>query len=441
MANWPRKTSFTIVCFCVLIAALAAWKRIPAVQLLSVLDFQPRPGDLPSAPEPEPVLRASTPGRLRTPMPTEDNLREPSGALDAFYRSLQRTESGRGVTRILHYGDSPVTADSITADMRSLLQQRFGDAGHGFVLVSKPWAWYGHRGVELKGAGWRIQPATQGERAKDGLHGLGGVAFEGGPGARSTIRLESEPAWVEVSYLARPGGGAFSLHSGEQTVGTVQTEAEQTQPAWSRFPLPPHARELAVQVDSGTVRLFGLSFEANRSGVIYNSLGLNGGQVQVIVRFFDAAHWTAQLQHQRPDLVILNYGTNESVYPKYLDTYYAGELRSVIQRVQAAVPHASILVMGPMDRGQRGEDGSIITMPTVPHVVEIQSRVAGETGCAFFNTFAAMGGEGTMGRWYANRPQLVTADFMHPFPAGARRIGLLLDEALMRGYERFKAHS
>ena len=62
---------------------------------------------------------------------------------------------------MLHYGDSPVTADSITADVRSLLQQHFGDAGHGFVLIAKPWAWYGHRGVDVQGKGWHIEAATQ----------------------------------------------------------------------------------------------------------------------------------------------------------------------------------------------------------------------------------------------------------------------------------------
>ena len=33
------------------------------------------------------------------------------------------------------------------------------------------------------------------------------------------------------------------------------------------------------------MRLFGVSFEKDGPGVIYNSLGLNGGQVQMVVRF------------------------------------------------------------------------------------------------------------------------------------------------------------
>jgi lysophospholipase L1-like esterase len=173
--------------------------------------------------------------------------------------------------------------------------------------------------------------------------------------------------------------------------------------------------------------------------VIYNSLGLNGGQVQVVVRYFDKAQWAADLRHETPDLVIVNYGTNESLYADYIERYYPGELRNVIRRIQSAVPKASVLVMSPMDRGQRDSSGQVVTPPALPRLVEIQRQVAAETQCAFFNTFQAMGGEGSMGRWYESQTGLVSADFMHPLPAGARRVGVLLYQALESGFRQFKA--
>jgi lysophospholipase L1-like esterase len=161
--------------------------------------------------------------------------------------------------------------------------------------------------------------------------------------------------------------------------------------------------------------------------------------VQVVVRYFEQHQWAEELRHERPDLVIINYGTNESVFASYIDRYYAGELREVIRRVQAAVPNASLLVMSPMDRGERDSSGAIVTAATVPHLVAIQRQVAAETGCAFFDTFDAMGGAGTMARWYESQPRLVSADFMHPLPAGARKVGVLLYEGLMSGYRHYKA--
>src|ERR1051325_6218593 len=96
------------------------------------------------------------------------------------------------------------------------------------------------------------------------------------------------------------------------------------------------------------------------------------------------------------------------------------------------------MLMSPMDRGQRVGLDEIETMPTIPRIVEIQKRVARDTGCAFFNTFEAMGGEGTMARWYQGKRRLVSADLIHPIPAGGRIVAEAFVRELMLGYNRFK---
>ncbi len=417
----PLKTSLAILTFAILVFAARFVPGLSRAGLKVV------------------TLGAALPKSPETTGPGLPFLADPGLNLRPFYEALSRTEAGGGVTRVLHYGDSPVTADSITADMRSMLQERFGDAGHGFFLIAKPWAWYGHRGVSLRSGGWRISPASQ-ARAHDGLHGLGGVSFEGGAGAWSRFTLENpRHTHLEISFLRQPGGGKLDIEGNDASIGEVATDGDGRTPDFTRVALPAGSREVAIRVRNGPVRLFGVSFEKEGPGVVYNSLGLNGGQVQVVVRYFDKQHWAAQLRHQHPDLVIINYGTNESIFPTYIDRYYADELREVLRRVREAVPDAAFLVMAPMDRGERDLSGEIVTVPILPRVVEIQRKVALESGWAFFNTFAAMGGEGTIARWYVAQPRLVTADFMHPLPGGAKKVGTLLDEALLDGYARYKS--
>ena len=41
---------------------------------------------------------------------------------------------------------------------------------------------------------------------------------------------------------------------------------------------------------------------------------------------FNAEHWAEQLRHLQPDLVIINYGTNESGYAAFVDKSYGKEL-------------------------------------------------------------------------------------------------------------------
>ena len=61
----------------------------------------------------------------------------------------------------------------------------------------------------------------------------------------------------------------------------------------------------------------------------------------------------------------------------------------------AALPNTSILIMSPMDRGERSGANQITTMRAIPEIVAIQQRVAERTGCGFFNTYHAMGANGT----------------------------------------------
>jgi lysophospholipase L1-like esterase len=431
----PRKTSLALLTVAALLGILAKGKVLKQPDFAGIADFEPRPG----APAPPLLKHPYRGGTL--PVPGQKNsttLEDPSHQLYPFYHALELAAAKQGVVRILHYGDSPTTADSITADIRSLLQERFGDSGHGFVLIAKPWPWYGHRGVEIHGSGWKIEAASQG-RAKDGIHGLGGVSFTGSPGATSKIHLDTRHSHVEIEFLRQPGGGVFTMSAGDTLLGEMETEGEKA-PDFAQFPLPDgETTDITIAVKSGTVRLFGASFEKDALGVIYNSLGVNGGQIQMVLRYYEKDQWTTQLQHQKPDLVILNYGTNESSFASYIDSLYAKELREVIARVKAALPGTPILIMSPMDRGERRSDGTIGTLPTIPKLVEIQRQAAAETGCAFFNTFEAMGGEGTMGRWYQMQPRLISADFMHPLPQGARKVGVLLDNALVGGYEQYEA--
>ena len=91
-----------------------------------------------------------------------------------------------------------------------------------------------------------------------------------------------------------------------------------------------------------------------------------------------------------------------------------------------------------MDRGERTTGGDIETLATLPRLVDIEKGVAAETGVAFFNTYQAMGGEGTMGRWYNAQPRLVGADFIHPMPGGAKIVCELLYNALRDGFNEYK---
>jgi lysophospholipase L1-like esterase len=379
---------------------------------------------------------------------------DPALALDPFYAALARTEGKRAgaITRITHYGDSPITNDGITGTVRRLLQKSFGDAGHGFILMDRPWAWYGHDAITFtSGGGWTGDPIFNG-KTQDGQYGLGGVTFRAnGPGkyARYAPASAGETgksfSRMEVYYLQQPGGGQFSISVNDQSGQTVSTNGETARSGFTEVRAPQAgSNTFQVTTTSGDVRLFGAVLENDGPGVVYDSLGVNGAYAGLLATVMNGEHWKEQLQHRSPDLVVLNYGTNESQYATVDQmARYERELREVIHRVREALPSASLLIVSPMDRGQRAPGGKIITRPTIPLIIEMQKRVALDTNCAFFNTFEAMGGEGTMAKWHdgTGRNHLVGEDLTHPNAEGAEIVGRLIYEALIEGYAKYRTRT
>ncbi len=360
----------------------------------------------------------------------------PEGSLRHFAQALERAQRGEGIARITHFGDSPVTGDLITGEARAYLHRLYGDAGHGFLLPGRPWEWYGHLGVNVEGKGWRIRSPILGQT--EPLSGLAAVRFTAKGAA--TVRVDCAK-WVkssslEIYYLSDPEGGSLAVEVDEQPLGELQTRAPQATIGVKRFVMAEDASHnigLRTRGD-GPVTLLGLVLERQTPGVVYDALGANGAAIFHLAAL-DGQHWMDALRLRRPDLVVLAYGTNEAGYYEYPGSAYLKAYRLVVQRIRAALPEASVLIMGPMDRAARQEDGTLATMPSLLRIVAAQHKAARELGCAFFDTFAAMGGEGGALRWYESSPRLMTSDFMHPTRPGAERLARMLVQSLRADLE------
>ena len=448
MKKLPIQTALTLLTLIVLLVLsrmVSPAVQLPVLQLpsaaevASIVDFPPEHtllSPLVHHADPAPPMPVIVPGaRNAAPALLDDE----SPVLDHFYAALWRSEKKQpgAVTRILHYGDSPTTADLITGDVRSLLQARYGDAGHGFVLVGKPWAWYQHSGLQLSASGWNMSRASNSE-SHDGLYGLGGVSFIANEAASSRI-VYSTPGHrhFEIWYLKQPGGGSLTVTADGTPLGEVDTEAEKKAPAVTSFVASQSVHALELNVAKPPVRIFGVVAEKNVPGVVYDTLGLNGASITVLSSIMNGDFWRDELRRRHPDLVIVNYGTNEADFGSFIDHGYEKELREAIRRIRAALPETSILLMSPMDRGHHSGEG-IETMPTIPKLADIQRRVARDTKCGFFDTFHAMGGDGTMARWYEGQPRLVSADLIHPTPQGGKMIAVVFARELTAGLNRYK---
>ena len=188
---------------------------------------------------------------------------------------------------------------------------------------------------------------------------------------------------------------------------------------------------MTLRVLSGNPRLFGVALERDGAGIVYDALGANGARAELLGSI-NPAHFAEQMALRKPALIVLQYGTNESEAPG-LARDYEKTLGAVVSMIKAAAPTASLLIAAPLDRAETSEGGALRTKPIIKKLVAAQRNVAKESGIAFYNTFEAMGGEGSMAKWM--KTGLGGGDLTHPTPQGAEALGDLFYSSLTTGFE------
>jgi lysophospholipase L1-like esterase len=362
--------------------------------------------------------------------------------LDAFFESLARTDAGveGAVTRVAHWGDSAIGMDGIPGAIRRRMQTRFGDAGHGFHLMAPPNTSYLHREVLFDhNENWSLCFIIQGCR-KDGFYGLGGATIRSSGGGQSSFamnqkRSSGHVSKFEVWYAGQPGGGNLRLRVDRGDKIMVDTSADELVDRWHAIDVEDGDHELEVRAAGGRVRVYGVTLERDGPGVVWDGLALVGAFTKRMLNY-DAGHLEAQLQHRQANLVVFTFGGNDMIRRIKMSTY-TDEYREVIRLVKQARPEASCLVMAPLDHGVR-TGVRIESLPVVPNMVAAQRDAAQAEGCAFFDTFSAMGGKGSAGRWFRRSPRLMGGDLGHATGKGHQVIGELVHRAIVEAYVAYR---
>ena len=367
-------------------------------------------------------------------------------ALDRVYAALTLTDIGYATaqTRVGHWGDSVIGNDGITSAIRQRMQARFGDAGHGFHALTKYDASYRHRGVEFEMVGdarWKAC-AIRNLCSDDAHYGYGGVTVWSRGGVHSRFStVDKGPvgqrlSLFEVYYAKQPQGGSLRVlvDGVAHTIDTASASGA-LEDAWARFEVPdgPHTFEVRASGD-GSVRAYGVVLERALPGVVWDGMALIGSFTKRLAAQ-DPEHLARQLGHRDLDLIVLSFGGNDmtrerSDLRRSIEPYEA-DYASVIMALRAAAPEASCLIVGPVDHGER-VNGRVVSRGISARMSEAQRRVAQAHDCAFFDTFRAMGGPGSVAVWRAR--SLMSPDLAHPSPRGHQAIGAMLYAALVQGY-------
>lgn len=406
-----------------------------------ILDQGPTPDPVVTTPQPEPEPEPPRwQPRPEDPTTAEHPLEFPE-ALGSFYAQLARVDDGEAtIARVVHLGASMIGMDDLTGVLRGRFQERFGDGGAGLVLLARFMTNYMHRSVKLRGSGWDHCYIGYLCR-KDGFYGLGGVAFFAQPGAKTTITTHEGDAVsrIEVWYAAQRGGGklAVSVDDGEAEILDARADALEDRFHAMEVERGPHEVEVRPS-GHGPVRAYGVVLENDGPGVVWDQFSWLGAFTRRMLAW-DEAHIAGQVAHRDPHLIAFTYGGNDLrrvISGKLSGERYVQEYVESIERVRAGKPEASCLVIGITDRSRTR--ALTVLEDHMQTIVDAQRETARQAGCAFFDSYAAMGGPGSSRKWRKMDPPLSAGDLKHLTHEGRVVLGGWIYDAIMVEYARWR---
>jgi len=356
-----------------------------------------------------------------------------------FFQALRKVK--KEPVRIAFYGDSFIEGDVLCGSFRDTLQSIYGGRGVGFVPLASEVTQY-RISIQHTYSNWKTFSLVGKYNDKVPPLGISGYAF---------VPLEGN----EVSY--KPGRKE-AIRKFDNIRVFYQNTGSSTMNYWindtSAFSLPltvsnslqvtalPEQSSKSVKLqftNPDSLVLYGVSFEASQ-GLYVDNFAMRGNSGMSLQAL--SAELLKQFnQHQDYSLILLQYGLNLVTETDSMEyTAYKSKMVTVIKRLTDIFPKSSIVLIGISDRAGN-INGKIQTIPAILRMRDTQREIARKSQIAFWDLYAAMGGENTMIKYVAAQPPLAAKDYTHLNFRGGQKIAKKLADALLFERNRYEKKS
>lgn len=357
--------------------------------------------------------------------------------LDDFFKALDNAK--KIPVRILHYGDSQLEGDLISASFREEMQKAFGGTGLGMLPAQEP---VGKETVtqtttpQLERlcaygpADWRGNTRNHGPMAQTS-HVSGSASFSFYPSSNPEFAHAYKYNKISV---AMQGSGTISATANGQRY-QLKPESEGEGVRIFSVTLPESVGRSTVSV-SGNMYVHGIMLDSDK-GVAVDNVPMRGCSGTIFTSIAENS-FAPFFKERNIGLIMLQYGGN------YLDAHttesdlqqYSRAITKNLQYFKKIAPKSKILFMGPADMGGK-IGGKAQSYPMLPALIKMLRETCNKEGVAFWDMCSTMGGPGTIVKWVEAKPALAYRDYTHFTPRGARRMGGMLFNTMKLYYNYY----
>jgi lysophospholipase L1-like esterase len=182
------------------------------------------------------------------------------------------------------------------------------------------------------------------------------------------------------------------------------------------------------QMEQKEFTLMGVSFDSNKSGIVYHTIGVNGATVKSYLR---CEYFEQNLSVLNPDWVIVSLGTNDSYVNDFDSVSFYKDLNKMVSNIKNVAPNSAILLTTPGDNriDKKTYNKNVILASN------IIKRVVEEQKISYWDFNTIMGGAESINLWYAEG--LVHTDYLHFTIKGYKYQSQLMFNAFLKSYSRF----
>ena len=160
-------------------------------------------------------------------------------------------------------------------------------------------------------------------------------------------------------------------------------------------------------------------------------MGINGATCET----FSTANKIREIQVERPDLLILSFGTNESHNRGYNAMRHYQQMDSFVRMLRTALPGVPILMTTPPGSYQ-GRRRAYSLNPRTAVAVQTIHRFAADNGIAVWDMFTIVGGaRRACLNWQSAK--MMRPDHVHYTVEGYVFQGQLLYQAIIKAYNDY----